>query len=95
MWVHHPDNLSIKYHEQTLFCIKFAFSGQHETGISIEKCFKKSVFEVFNKNFSTESVKLQNQQFITCYSSLHFILLKMKNKKHLILEIRTTAITLL
>ena len=38
-WVHHPDNLSIKYHEQK-FCIKFAFSGQHWTGISIRKCKK-------------------------------------------------------
>ena len=28
-------------------------------------------------NLSTESVNPQNQQFITCYSLLHFILLKM------------------
>ena len=27
-WVHHPENLSIKYHEQK-FCIKFAFLLQH------------------------------------------------------------------
>ena len=58
---------------------------------------KKSVSEVFNKNkkFSSESVKLQNQQFITCCSSLHFILLKMTNNKHLRWEISTTAVTLL
>ena len=33
-------------------------------------------------NLSTESVNPQNQQFITCYSLLHFILLKMTNHKH-------------
>ena len=57
--------------------------------------------EVFDKkknsvlNFSTELAKLQNQQFITCCSSLHFILLKMANNKHLRWEISTTAVTLL
>ena len=40
-------------------------------------------------HFSTESAKLQNQQFIPCYSSLHFILLKMTNNKHLKWEIST------
>ena len=34
-------------------------------------------------NFNTEADKLQNQQFIPCCSSLHFILLKMTNNKHL------------
>ena len=43
-------------------CIKFAFSGQHWTGLSIEKC-KNSVSAVLIKksisvlNFSTESAK--------------------------------------
>ena len=59
--VHHSENLFIKYHEQTI-CRKFAFSGQHWTGIFIKKC-KNSVFGVPIKisisalNFSTESVK--------------------------------------
>ena len=49
----------IRYHEQK-FCIKFAFSVQHWTGLSIEK-YKTSVFGVLIKvlisvlNFSTES----------------------------------------
>ena len=53
--------------------------------------------EVFakNKKFSTESAKLQNQQFITCCSSLHYILPKMTNNKHLRWEISTTVFTLL
>ena len=36
-WVHHPENFSIKYHEQK-FCIKFAFSGKHWAGLFTEKC---------------------------------------------------------
>ena len=40
-------NLSIKYHDQK-FYIKVAFSGQHWTGLSIEK-FKNSVFGVLLK----------------------------------------------
>ena len=87
-WMHNPDNLPIKYHEQK-FCIKFAFSGRHWTEISTKKFKKFQLFMCLIKiwisvlNFSTESAKLQNQQFIPCYSSLHFILLKMTNKKHL------------
>ena len=59
--VHHSEHLFIKYHEQK-FCMKFAFSGQHWTGLSMEKC-KNSIFGVLIKvsilalNFSTESVK--------------------------------------
>ena len=34
-------------------------------------------------NVSTEFSKLQNKQFIPWYSSLHFILLKITNNKHL------------
>ena len=43
------------YHEQK-FWIIFAFSGEHWTGLSIEKYEEISVFGVFNKNinFSTE-----------------------------------------
>ena len=49
--MYHSEQLSIKYHEQKL-CIKFNFSGQHLTGFSIDKFFKKSVFGVFNKNIN-------------------------------------------
>ena len=37
--VHNSENLSIKYHEQK-FCIKSEVSGQHWTGMPIEKCKK-------------------------------------------------------
>ena len=59
--MHHSENLSIKYHEQK-FCIKFAFSGQHWTGLFTENC-KNSVFGDLIKvsisvlNFSTGSAK--------------------------------------
>ena len=65
-------SLPIKYHEQKFF-IKSAFSGQHWTGLSMEKS-KNSVLGVLveNINFSFD----WNQQFMTCYSSMQFILLK-------------------
>ena len=84
--MHHPDNLSNKYHEQK-FCIKFASQCSIEQKYLTQNV-KKYKLKIKNKqisvqNFSTESAKLQNQQFITCYSLLHFILLKMTNNKHL------------
>ena len=84
--MHHPDTLSNKYHEQK-FCIKFASQCSIEQKY-LSQNVKKFKLKIKNKqisvqNFSTESAKLQNQQFITCYSSLHFILLKMTNNKHL------------
>ena len=36
-YMHHSENLVIKYHEQR-FSVKFAFSGQHWTRLSIKEC---------------------------------------------------------
>ena len=60
--VHHSENLSIKYYEQKCY-IKFAFSGQHWTRLSMEKCKKnqflgcliKTSISVLNSN--NESAK--------------------------------------
>ena len=61
-------------HAKYLIWIKIAFSGQHWTGRSIEKCEKK--FGCDKKiNFRNESVK-KNQQFMS-NSSLQFIFFKM------------------
>ena len=72
--VYLSNNPSIKYHEQK-FYIKVAFSGQHWTGLSIEK-IENSVFEVLLKISFSVLNQLRNQQFITCCCSLRFILLK-------------------
>ena len=60
--VHHSKNLSIKYHEQN-FCIRFAFLGQHLTGLSIGK-FKNLVSGVLMKISISVLNQLINQQFI-------------------------------
>ena len=65
--VHPSKNLSIKYHEQK-FYIKFAFLGQHLTGLSFEK-FKNLVFGVLTEI----SISVLNQLndllfFIAIYS---------------------------
>ena len=58
-YMHHSENLFIKYHEQR-FSIKFAFSGQHWTRLSIKEC-KKIQFlgclkiSISVVKFSTES----------------------------------------
>ena len=73
--LHHSKNLFIKYHYQK-FYIKFAFSGQHLTRLSIEK-FKNSVFGVLIKISVSVLNQPKTQQFITCCYSLQFILIKM------------------
>ena len=65
------------------FCIKFAFSGEHWRGLSIEKYKKSHIL-----NFSAES---KQKQFTTWYSPLHFILLKMTISSPLKWEINTAS----
>ena len=78
--MHLAENLSIN-------TMKKNFASNLLSQDSIEQDYLsknlKSVFEVFNKNinFSTEfecrvSLKIK-QQFLNCYSSVHFVLLKM------------------
>ena len=59
--VYHSENFSIKYHEQK-FCIKFAFSWQHLTGLSIG-LFKNLVFWVLIK-ISISVLNQLRKQFI-------------------------------
>ena len=59
---HHSKILSIKYHEQK-FCIKFPFSGQRWTKLSIEKSkefqFLGCLLKISNSilNFNTDAAK--------------------------------------
>ena len=59
--VHHSENLSIQYQEQK-FCIKLAFSEEHEKAKNVKKK-KRFNLSVFNKNvnFSTEFHSVLNQ----------------------------------
>ena len=59
--------------QKNLISIKIAFSGQHWTGPSIEKCEKNS--RVTKRSISGMN-QSKNQQFMT-FSSLQFILFKM------------------
>ena len=84
-WSKLPGGAQSGYTSQKIFLLipwtqilhRICFHREALNNLSCEKC--KKFFGVFNKNillnFSTESAK--KQQFITCYSSLHFILLKM------------------
>ena len=89
---HHSQNLSLKCHGQK-FCIKAAISGQHWIGLSIEKCEKFLIFEVFNKNtnFSTKSAKKP-----AIYNLLFLIpIWSSKNDYKHLSEIRIRTVTLL
>ena len=99
--VHQPEYLYIKYHEKQ-FCIKFSFSGQHWTGLSIKKYKKISFGGVLlykNINFVNIEfqywIKIKNLQFMTCHSSLQFIPLEMTINTFLKWKISITVITLL
>ena len=96
--VHHTENLSIKCDNQKLYImLAFAFSGQQWTELSTEK-LKNSVSGELIKisisvlNFSTKSDN--KQQFMTCCSSLQFILLKMTISIFLKWEISTITVIL-
>ena len=72
-------------HPKNLIWIKIAFSGQHWTGPSIEKCEKNS--GVIKRSISGMN-QSKNQQIMK-YSPLQFILFKMSINNHLKWKIST------
>ena len=75
-WVHHSENFSVNTMKK-YFASNLLSQGSNERDYLL-KDVKNSVLGMFNKNmnFSTEQLK-QQQQFMTCYYSLHFVFLKM------------------
>ena len=107
-WILHLSvKLSFKWHDQFFYgntfislkalYLKSVFSKLLSHG-SIEqdhlsKMRKMSVFGLFNKiiNFITESVK-KKKRFMTCYSSLDFLIPKMSINIHLKWKCSTRAV---